>query len=521
MSQKQPTLKEIYDTVVERYSDRVAVRFGDETITYGTLEDRSTRLASALRSIGLKEGDRVGLMLSNRPEYATGDMALIRSGLAKVPLNDMLSIDDFRYMLGNADVTGVIVGPNFVDTVRQIEDNIDTLEYVVAIEPETSLPDGWHDFHDLVERGEPELPPTSVDADSLGGIFHTGGTTGMPKGVVHTQGNLGLSAVAHPLELDIRPEEDVLLMTPLPHTAGLVMSGGFEQGATHHITQGFDARRALELIEERNISWTFLVPTMIYRLLGILDDETFDTDPLNTIVYGAAPMSPDRLRRGLEKLGDVFLQIYGQYETPDLITVLPKSDHDPEQPELLESCGLPTIMCDVEVRGDEGAVVDRGETGEIHARAHYSMEEYYEMPEKTSETMDEDGWIATGDIGTYDEEGYLYILDRDADVIVSGGMNVYSTAVEDVVQTYEGVENVVVIGTPHEDWGEAVTAIVQPEGETIDEEGLLEYCDEKLAAYKKPQRVETRDELPTTPYGKIDKKVLREPYWEDIDRDVH
>jgi fatty-acyl-CoA synthase/long-chain acyl-CoA synthetase len=262
-----------------------------------------------------------------------------------------------------------------------------------------------------------------------------------------------------------------------------------------------------------------MVPTMIYRVLDELADGDYDTSTLETLVYGAAPMKPDRLREGLQKLGDVFLQLYGQYETPDLITVLPKTAHDPADEHRLSSCGLPTTMCEVGIVDESGEAVPHGEHGEIVARSAYSMEGYYELPEETAVTM-RDGWIHTGDIGRMDEDGYVYIVDRDSDVIVSGGMNVYSVSVEETIQQHEQVANVAVIGVPDDEWGEAVKAVVVPEGDTIDRDDLQSFCKERLAAYEVPKSFDVVDELPTTPYGKLDKKRLREPYWRDQPRQI-
>jgi len=358
-----------------------------------------------------------------------------------------------------------------------------------------------------------------VSTDTLAGVFHTGGTTGDPKGVKHTQENLALNALAHAIELDIQPRDDLLLMTPLPHSAGLIMAGGLTQGSTHVITQGFDAERALETIERESISWTFMVPTMIYRVLDVLADREYDISSLETLVYGAAPMKPARLREGLDELGDVFVQLYGQYETPDLITVLPKAAHDPDDEQRLSSCGLPTAMCEVKIVDDDGEEVPPGQPGEILARGAYSMEGYYELPEKTAETID-DGWIHTGDIGKRDEAGYVYIVDRDSDVIISGGMNVYSVTVEDVIQQHGDVANVAVIGIPDDEWGEAVKAVVVPADTTIDRADLESFCADRLADYECPKSFDVVDELPTTPYGKLDKKRLREPYWDDQSREI-
>jgi fatty-acyl-CoA synthase/long-chain acyl-CoA synthetase len=523
LEERPPTLKHLYESILRRYGTTPAIKFGDQTVTYRDLEEDSARLANALIDRGFDPEERVGILLSNCPEYTVADIALARAGLAKVPLNDMLSSEDVEYMLQNSEASALIVGPEFVETAQDIAPNVPTLQRLVTID----APDRSEDvdgcavepFEDLLEDGGTAVPDVSVQSSTLAGVFHTGGTTGDPKGVKHSQRNLALNALAHAIELDIRPRDRLLLMTPLPHSAGLIMAGGLTQGCTHIIKQGFDAERALEAIERERISWTFMVPTMVYRILDRLEEQSYDISSLETLVYGAAPMKPDRLREGLDKLGDVFVQLYGQYETPDLITVLPKSAHDPDDEELLSSCGLPTMMCEVRIVDDDGSEVPPGEHGEILARGAYSMDGYYEMPEKTAETV-EDGWIHTGDIGRMDDEGYVYIVDRDSDVIVSGGMNVYSVTVEEVIQQHDQVANVAVIGVPDDEWGEAVKAVVVPADDTVDRTSVMRFAADRLADYEVPKSIDIVSELPTTPYGKLDKKRLREPYWEHESRDI-
>lgn len=524
MSNKSiPTLKRLYESVLRRYETAPAITFEDETLTYGDLDEDSSRLADALVDRGLQTEERVGVLLSNRPEYAVVDIALARAGLTKVPLNDMLSASDITYMLNNSEAGTLVVGSPFIETLRSVAPNVPTLDRIITIDasPSPEL-EGEYDiepFRHLLKAGDPVAPDVSVSSSTLAGIFHTGGTTGDPKGVKHSQENLALNALAHAVELEIKPRDRMLLMTPLPHSAGLMMAGGLTQGSTHVITHGFDAERALTIIEQEGISWTFMVPTMVYRVLDRLGNEEYDTSTLETLVYGAAPMKPDRLRDGLDELGDVFLQLYGQYETPDLITVLPKAAHDPDDEERLSSCGLPTTMCEVNVVDESGTQVPPGQPGEILARAAYSMDGYYKMPEKTAETMD-DGWIHTGDIGKIDADGYLYIIDRDSDVIISGGMNVYSVTVEETVQKHEQVANVAVVGVPDDEWGEAVKAIIVPDGDGVDRADLRSFCADRLAAYEVPKSFDIIEQLPTTPYGKLDKKRLREPYWDSESREV-
>ncbi|MFQ3295708.1 MAG: fatty-acyl-CoA synthase, partial [Natrialbaceae archaeon] len=282
MSNKSiPTLKRLYESVLRRYETAPAITFEDETLTYGDLDEDSSRLADALVDRGLQTEERVGVLLSNRPEYAVVDIALARAGLTKVPLNDMLSASDITYMLNNSEAGTLVVGSPFIETLRSVAPNVPTLDRIITIDasPSPEL-EGEYDiepFRHLLKAGDPVAPDVSVSSSTLAGIFHTGGTTGDPKGVKHSQENLALNALAHAVELEIKPRDRMLLMTPLPHSAGLMMAGGLTQGSTHVITQGFDAERALTIIEQEGISWTFMVPTMVYRVLDRLGNEEYDT----------------------------------------------------------------------------------------------------------------------------------------------------------------------------------------------------------------------------------------------------
>jgi fatty-acyl-CoA synthase/long-chain acyl-CoA synthetase len=317
-------------------------------------------------------------------------------------------------------------------------------------------------------------------------------------------------------------------MTPLPHSAAVFLWGGLLTGATVLVQDGFDPQKALELVDEQSVTWTFMVPTMIYRVLNAPELADYETSSIETLVYGAAPMTPARLREGLNEFGPVFLQFYGQTEVPNLITTFGKREHEQavqrDRTERLSSAGQPCLMADVKIVDVESSEPQPpGEEGEILATAPYVMQEYFERPEAMTETMTDDGWVHTGDIGELDEDGYVYLLDRASDIIITGGMNVYSTEVEEALDEHPDVSQVAVIGVPHEDWGEAVKAVVIPEGEGSAEleSDILTFAAEHLADYKQPKNVDFVESIPETPYGKMDKKALRDRYWEDRERRIN
>ena len=518
------TLKDAFETSLRKYADRTALEAGDGSLTYRELDRRANAVAHALVAQGVGVGDRVALVMSNRLEYVIADLAIVKAGAAKLPLNDMLTADEFEFMLADSGTGTVICGPNFTETIASIQAALPAVETVIGIGD--ASPEEFIAFESMAgDRSDP--PSQSPSPEDVAGHYYTGGTTGKPKGVLHEQAGLTTNVYAHIVELGITGDDTLLLMTPLPHSAGMFLWGALLNGATSVIRPGFEPATALELIDRHAVTWTFMVPTMIYRLLDHPTLASADTSSLESLVYGAAPMTPARLREGLEAFGPVFLQFYGQTEVPNLITTLGKAEHrnavETGHTERLSSAGYPCLMADVRIVDSEtGAPSDGlevGESGEILATAPYTMTEYYERPDATEETV-VDGWVRTGDIGRLDEDGYVYLLDRASDLIISGGMNVYSTEVEEALDEHEAVREVAVIGVPHDDWGEAVTAIVVPHDGAVTEAEILSFADEALADYKKPKSVEFRESIPKTPYGKMDKRALREPYWEDEEREV-
>jgi len=521
------TLQSAFERSLQKYSDRDAVRFHGQALTYGELDRRANALANALVDRGVSVGDRVALLMQNRIEFVIGRIAIIKAGAAVLPLNEMLSAEDLEYMLDDSSANAVICGPRFVDTVAEFRDGLDELQLHIAIvDEDDDLWEGFTSFDKLLEQGEGRSPPPAVSEPAdLAGYHYTGGTTGQPKPVVFTQDRRIMSLYAHIIELDINEDDNMLITTPLPHAARLFVKSALLSGATVFIRDEFDPADALFMIEQRDITWTYMVPTMIYDLLDHPDLDDTDLSSLRTLVYGSAPITPNRLREGIGAVGPIFKQLYGQTEVPDLISTLGKKEHEMaitgDGDRLLSSAGHPCLMADVKIVDTEtGEELPRGEEGEIVAKTPYNMKEYANRPEKTAETMD-NGWVHTGDIGKMDENGYIYLLDRKADMIITGGMNVYSTQVEDVLARHPGIQKVAVIGIPHERWGEAVHAVVKPyESEDIDESSVMEFAEEQLADYKRPKSVDFVDLIPQTPYGKMDKKKLRSRYWDENDRSV-
>lgn len=554
------TPAEIYEHSFLIHATRPAVREDDREFTYRDIWAWSDATIDLLRELGVGPGDVVAMYAGNRAEWIVFDSAVARLGAVKTPANYMSALDTVLYQLEFAGASVVITDYELGSALAER----------LASNPEAPAGTTTPGRPRIVQLSDPagrtipgaipfpEVPGADytprageipADPDVRSQLNFTGGTTGRPKAVAHTRRSAAAAFYIQMIEADIAVGEQMLVMSPLAHAAGALALAGIGRGATVRILAAFDAQRVVDLLIEEGITWTFMVPTMIYRVLDIID--ALDELPelrLRTIVYGAAPMSPTRLEHGLRIFGQVFIQLFGQTEAPQFCTRLSKLDHDPARPHLLASCGNPTLFTFVKVTDDTGAELPLGELGEITVKTPFALTEYVGNPEATAEKF-WDGWVRTGDMGVMDADGYVYLKDRRNDMIISGGFNVYSREVEDVLAGHPQVAQAAVIGVPHPDWGEAVHAVIvartvpeapagrapsaQPPaadggtsreapaaGSPLTDAALIEFSRDKLANYARPKTVEFVAELPQTPFGKIDKKALRAPHWEGRDRSI-
>ena len=370
--------------------------------------------------------------------------------------------------------------------------------------------------------GEPVTPLRSIaEADDICSLGYSGGTTGRPKGVVQRHRTVvemnSLICAGWQLPAEVR----YLAATPISHAASAFVLPTWMNGGTVVLQHGFQADTFFEAVERHRITWTFMVPTMLYVLLDHPGVRTADLSSLETIVYGAAPMSPTRLREALDVFGPVFLQLYGQAEAPACVTTLRKEEHDVSRPHLFGSCGRPLPGVEVALLDEDNNPVAVGEPGEICVRGKIVSDGYLKRPELTAETFSGD-WLHTGDMAKADEDGYLYIVDRKKDMIISGGFNIYPREIEDVLTSDPGVAAAVAIGIPDDRWGEAVKAIVVARpGADPDPQALIALVKEKKGAVYAPKSLDIVDELPVTGLGKPDRKAIRARYWEADGRQVN
>lgn len=494
-------ITDLVEQAMRRYGDATALITTDERISYRQLDERARQLAGFLQEKGIRCGERVALHLRNGAEYVIADLAILKLKAVKVPLNELMAPSELEYCLWHSEAAAVISHASLPVAPAGMEQ----LAVRISVSDAHPARAGWTSWEEAVSHSREFDPGLAAKPDDMALIAYTGGTTGHPKGVQHVQHRLALNLLAHVICGDVRADEVMLLTTPLPHSAGYHLQACLLQGGTIVLAPRFDPEGFVALANRHNVTWTFAVPTMLYRLFDYIAEARGTPLSLRTIVYGAAPMSKERLKEGLEMLGPVFLQLFGQTECPNYITTLSKADH--LDPDLLASCGRSVAMLDLRIRKPDGAIAEPGEVGEVEVASPYSLVEYYKNPEATVSAI-RDGWLRTGDLGYLDQNRYLFLVDRAKDMIISGGMNVYSVEVEGALRQHEAIRDVAVIGCPDSDWGEAVVAFVVTNHQASEEE-LGAFARSILSRYKVPKRFVFVQTLPVTKYGKIDKKMLR------------
>jgi acyl-CoA synthetase (AMP-forming)/AMP-acid ligase II len=416
----------------------------------------------------------------------------------------------------------LLVSDEYVPTIGKLQSELPGIQHFISLDGQAT---GMQAYQALLDAQPTRDPHIAITPDDLAYIMYTSGTTGRPKGAMLTHRGQVADAQSMLMELSLRPSDKHLAVMPFFHVGGrAVPLTHFYRGCTIAISSGFDPTQALTLIERHRLNTIQVVPTMIAFMLDLPDLDRFDVSSLNMIFYASSPMPVELLRRAIDKFGSIFVQGYGQTESGPLSTLLGKEDHvtggTAEQLRRLASAGRPVMNVEARVVDFEGRDVPHGEVGEIIVRSDLNMSGYWNNPEATAEAI-RDGWLHTGDMATMDDAGYIYIVDRKKDMIVSGGENIYPREVEEELYAHPAVLEAAVIGVPDPVWGESVKALVvlKKDARTSEEE-LIEHCKTHLASYKKPKSVEFRKELPKTPSGKILKRVLREKYWADHDRRV-
>lgn len=498
-----------------RNPDRTALIAEGRSHSWRGFQDRVARQAGALRDAGLEPGDRVAILAHNGAEYFEFCYGVPWAGGVIVPLNNKLSAADLVYILNHSGTRFLLADRDFQILVETFFSQLETVRQVLYFSP--------GDDDSPYERALAAASPAEDQLrgyEDLAGIFYTSGTTGRPKGVMLSHRNLLWNAMSGIINYQLDESTVYLHATPLFHAAG--GSRVFTMvtaGVTNVILPRFDATEVLAAIPRHQVTSMLLVPTMINRLVrepGLAD---YDLGSLRTIAYGASPMPQSVLAEALQKLPGVgFCQAYGMTELSPAATFLEARYHILDGPDAgrLRSCGRAVWGADVRIEGEDGQPLPDGEVGEILVRGPMVMQGYWRDPEATARAV-RDGWMHTGDAGYRDAEGFIYIVDRIKDIIITGGVNVASVAVEDCIHELDAVAECAVFGIPHPDWVEAVHAVVVPKpGRALTADAVLAHCRARLAGYQCPRSVEIRSQpLPLSGTGKIMKAELRRPHWQD------
>lgn len=485
------------------FPERTALYFGDDSLTYAEVDRRANLIAHHLAAHGVGKGTHVALLVNNGLDSVPMEFAAIKAGLVRVPLNARLSLDEHADMVTGSHATVVVADAALTDRAAELAERVPGLRaYALA---------------DLLAPvaepvGEPDVALAEDDPTLL---LYTSGTTGKLKAVIHTQASYGAicSNILANL-LDPQPDSVMLHAASLVHASGTFVLPYWVRGGASAILPGFEPASFAAAIARHRATEINLVPTMFAMLhgSGVLDDA--DLSSLRTVVYGASPMPRPVLERSIEVFGPILTQYYGQTEAPLCIAVL--DEHAHADPTLWGACGMPATDVELRLVDEDGAPVGPGEIGEIALKAPFRMLGYFEADELTAQSLTADGWLRTRDLARFDERGYLHLVDRTSDMIITGGYNVYPREVEDALAAHPAVAECAVVGAPDDKWVEAVTAFVtlRP-GTTADEAELIEHVRGRIAAHKAPKSVQFVDAIPKSAVGKILRRALRQPLWEE------
>lgn len=500
----------LLDRAATRWPTRTAIVDGDTQLTYAQLRDRVARLANALTGLGLDPGDRVLDIQKNAHTYVETDLAFAVAGLIRVPVNVRLTPVEWAFIATDSGARAVVHGREFSDAAAQLGEHA---EIDLTIGVGGSGP--GHDYEQVLAAGAPRLPARLSTADEVIGLNYSSGTTGRPKGAIRTQANRYASTqdmLGALFERPLGPDDVFLHAGPLTHASGLFLLPHIAVGAAQVLLDRFDPEQIRWLLERGGVTGTVLVPTMLERVLATFDAEAEapELPALRRIAYAGAPMTAPRITAANQVFRGRLVQFYGLVEAIPPITVLTQEDH--RDPDLLTSAGRPPLGVATAITDEAGVPVATGAPGELSIGGLHVMPGYWGNDEATVKSID-GGWLRTGDVAWRDERGYIHLVDRKADMIISGGFNVMPREVELALTERGEVAEAAVIGVPDPMWGEAVTAfVVATAGAEVDVDALMAHCADKLSGFKKPKRIEVVEDLPKAATGKISRSVLRAAY---------
>jgi len=510
------SIRELLASQVDERPEVTAVVEGSASYTWAQLDELSAAFALRLRDRGIGAGNRLVLLAKNSAAFFIALFAASMLDAVAVPLNSRLSVAELSGMLADTRATVVVVDEEFEMAAQVLADG---------------NPDRIVLTKTLTEPGDQAVDRTGLPAgaprpDEIALQMYTSGTTGVPRGAMFSHSNIKMVLEnVSPLWARFQPGDVSIVCMPLFHMGGLAWAlAGMAGGATSLTVRDFDPSAVLEICSERGVTTAFFVPAMLTALLGVADEGRPDLR-LRHVSYAGSPIAPSTLLAAMKTFNCEFVQLYGMTEATGAFAQLDPEDHEPDgaRAHLLRSAGRAYPWAEVKVVDTStGEYAGRRVSGEIWTRSAQNFAGYFGRPEETAAALTSDGWLRTGDIGLIDDEGYIFLLDRKKDMIISGGENVYPAEVEVVLADHPAVLDVAVIGVPSDRWGETVKAVVVPRpGQTVNPEELIAFARSRVAAFKCPTSVDVVTALPRTSTGKIRKNVLRAPYWSDQDRQIH
>ena len=500
------------------YPDRTAVVFENTRMTYKDLNERVNRLANALSSQGFRKGQRLAVLAENTHKYLEIYFAAAKLGMSITPLNFRLADPEITHILNDSESACLFVADGYEEKIKALQEELKGIRTYISVDNPT---DGFLSYEELLCSSSSKEPDIVVNENDMAILFYTGGTTGLPKGVMQSHRNIMTGIMGALIPLAFTKEDATCFVLPLFHVSiwpafCLLMAGGKVV-----INRKPDLNRILQLIQDEACTHINAVPTIYGWIVENCDLTAYDLSSLRIITYAGSPFPTEVLKKCIHTFGPIFQQAYGMTECVGG-TGLKKEDHvlEGEKSQLLASAGKASLMVDVCIMDEDDQTLNPHEIGEVCIRGECVMMGYWKNPELTKKVI-RDGWYHTGDMGYLDHDEYLFLVDRKSDMIVTGGENVYPQETESVLYAHEAVSMAAVVSAPDEKWGERVQAVVTLKPDmSVTEQELLAFCKERLAGYKVPKSIEFWESLPTTPVGKILRKDIKKKFWGDHERTI-
>jgi acyl-CoA synthetase (AMP-forming)/AMP-acid ligase II len=500
--------------------DREAIIFEDERYSFGELAKRVNNLAAAMREYGVAKGDRVAFLQVNTNACVEVYFATARLGAIYLPLNFRAKENELAYMINNAGLKMVFTGERYLPLIENILPLLEKPLKVVTLENQH---EGLLYYTDMVATSTTDEITEDIDDGDTTILMYTAGTTGRPKGVMLSHNSFSIYMLENVSPPDPDVEERNILTVPLYHIAGMqAIMAAIYGGCTTVIERQFEPVEWMTLVQREKANRAMMVPTMLKQMLDHPDIDQYDLSSIRVVTYGAAPITLDIIRKAVARFpGASFINAFGQTESASTITQLRSEDtrlsaddvKDDAKLKRLTSIGKPLSDIEMKVIDEQGSILGANEPGELLAKGPRIMSGYWDAEDQENSPIDAEGWLHTGDVGYYDEDGYFYLSGRAKDIIIRAGENISPEELELVLQTHPKIDDVAVIGVPHPEWGEEPMAVVVcKNGVACTADEVMEFCRQKLASYKRPRQVEFVNELPRNPMGKVLKRVLREKY---------